>query len=438
MDPDSYISSFFCQYSLHDPTIALLTVLFSSLFILFISVILSTAEVAFFSLRPKDISLLHEDESRKAAIVRKILMRFEHFLGMVIAAKYLACTALAFLFSFATFHFFGIYEYYLLAFPLVLFVLPPTLLLFEDIIPRNYALRNPLGFVYRWARIITFFEYLCRPLSSLLANYSPIVDKSLTRKKYDFSVDELSMALEQGTTDTHEEKDMLEGILRFYNKTASEIMTSRMDVEDLEIHLTFKEVLETILQSGYSRIPVYEKSQDNIKGILYIKDLLPFINKPANFRWQSLLRQAYFVPETKQIDDLLEEFRTNKIHMAIVVDEYGGTSGIVTMEDIIEEIVGEIEDEYDTDEEVLFKREADGSVVFEAKVLLEDFYRVIDEDPAVFNELTEDVETLGGLLLEIKGDFPEKDEVIEYKEYRFKILEMESRRILKVHFSVQS
>ena len=438
MDPDSYISSFFFLSALQNSTIVLLIILGFTLFLSLISVVLSTAEVAFFALSPKDISLLHDEESAKARIVRKILTRFEDFLGTTIALKYLANTALAFLLAFTSFLFLNASEFLLLAFFLVLFALPLALILFEDIIPRNYALKNPLGFIYKWARTIALFDTLCRPLSHLLMRFTPIVDKSLTRKKYDFSVDELSMALEQSSTDVHEEKELLEGILKFYNKTASEIMTSRMDVEILEYHRSFKEVLDTILQSGYSRIPVYERTQDNIKGILYIKDLLPYINKPANFRWQSLLRQAYIVPETKQIDDLLEEFRTKKIHMAIVVDEYGGTSGIVTMEDILEEIVGEIADEYDTDEETLFKQEADGSIIFESKVLLEDFYHIIDVDASVFKDLTEDVETLGGLLLEIKGDFPEKGEVIEFKEYRFKVLEMDNRRILKVHFSIQS
>ena len=188
------------------------------------------------------------------------------------------------------------------------------------------------------------------------------------------------------------------------------------------------------MQTGYSRVPVYAGTEDNIKGILYIKDLLPYIDKPDTFRWQSLLRPAYFVPETKKIDDLLEEFRTNKIHMAIVVDEFGGTSGIVTMEDILEEIVGEISDEYDEDEKQ-YIRLSDGSLIFEAKILLTDFFRVIDVEPTEFGKLTEEVETLAGLLLEIKGEFPRRREVITYGKYRFQVLEVDNRRILKVKFN---
>lgn len=227
---------------------------------------------------------------------------------------------------------------------------------------------------------------------------------------------------------------MLAEILKFYNKTANEVMTPRLDLEDLDIKTTFRKVLEFVVQTGYSRVPVYAGTEDNIKGILYIKDLLPYIDKPDTFRWQSLLRPAYFVPETKKIDDLLEEFRTNKIHMAIVVDEFGGTSGIVTMEDILEEIVGEISDEYDEDEKQ-YIRLSDGSLIFEAKILLTDFFRVIDVEPTEFGKLTEEVETLAGLLLEIKGEFPRRREVITYGKYRFQVLEVDNRRILKVKFN---
>ncbi|MCD7938531.1 MAG: CBS domain-containing protein, partial [Tannerellaceae bacterium] len=205
-------------------------------------------------------------------------------------------------------------------------------------------------------------------------------------------------------------------------------------VEDIDIKENFRKVIDFIIESGYSRIPVYSGTEDHIKGILYIKDLLPFIDKPDTFRWQSLIRPAYFVPETKKIDDLLEEFRTNKIHMAIVVDEFGGTSGIVTMEDILEEIVGEISDEYDDDEQQ-FIRLADGSLIFEAKIPLTDFFRVVDVEEEEFDDLTDEVDTLAGLLLEIKGDFPKRREIIDYKDFRFQILEVDNRRIQKVKFN---
>ena len=228
----------------------------------------------------------------------------------------------------------------------------------------------------------------------------------------------------------------MEGIIRFGGETAKEVMTPRLDVVDLDIRTPFKDVLKCIIENAYSRIPVYAESRDNIKGILYIKDLLPHLNKGDNFRWQSLIRPAYFVPETKMIDDLLRDFQANKIHIAIVVDEFGGTSGIVTMEDIIEEIVGEIHDEYD-DEERTYVVLNDHTWVFEAKTLLTDFYKVTKIDETEFEEVSGEADTLAGLLLELKGEFPALHERVSYKNYEFEVLEMDSRRILKVKVTIK-
>ena len=232
-----------------------------------------------------------------------------------------------------------------------------------------------------------------------------------------------------------EENNILEGIIRFGGETAKEVMTSRLDVVDLDIHTSFKEVLNCIVENVYSRIPVYADTKDNIKGILYIKDLLPHLNKGDNFRWQSLIRPAYFVPETKMIDDLLRDFQTNKIHIAIVVDEFGGTSGIVTMEDIIEEIVGEIRDEYD-EEEYNYSMLNEHTWVFEGKTLLTDFYKITKIDEETFDEVAGDADTLAGLLLELKGEFPVLHEKVAYGHYEFEILEMDNRRILKLKFII--
>ena len=247
------------------------------------------------------------------------------------------------------------------------------------------------------------------------------------------------LGIDSGSTSVNvlllnDEKDILEGIVRFSNIAAIDIIRPRINIIALDIEDSFEVVKNVVIEHGYSRLPVYRENLDTIEGILYVKDLLAHLKEPQNFAWQSLIRPAYFVPETKKIDDLLEEFRTSKIHMAIVVDEFGGTSGIVTMEDILEEIVGEISDEYDEDEKQ-FIRLADGSLIFEAKILLTDFFRVIDADPTEFGKLTEEVETLAGLLLEIKGDFPRRREIIEYDDYRFQVLEIDNRRILKVKFN---
>ena len=224
---------------------------------------------------------------------------------------------------------------------------------------------------------------------------------------------------------------MLQGIIRFGGEMAREIMTPRIDIVDLDMKAPFPEVLDCIVQNNYSRIPVYQGTQDNIKGVLYIKDLLPHLGKPANFRWQSLIRPPYFVPETKMIDSLLRDFQANKVHMAIVVDEFGGTSGLVTMEDIIEEIVGEISDEYDDDERT-YTRLNQNTYIFEAKTLLTDFCRIMQIEDDFFEDVEGDADTLAGLLLEIKGEFPQRDEKITYRHFVFQVVEMDQRRIVKI------
>ena len=237
--------------------------------------------------------------------------------------------------------------------------------------------------------------------------------------------------------DIADESQMLQGIIRFGGEMAREVMTSRMDMVDLDIKMPYPEVLKCIIENNYSRIPVYQGTEDNIKGVLYIKDLLPHLNKPANFRWQSLIRPPYFVPETKMIDDLLRDFQANKVHIAIVVDEFGGTSGIVTMEDIIEEIVGEINDEYD-DEEKPYQRLNQNTYIFEAKTLLTDFLKIMKLDDDYFEQVEGDADTLAGLLLEIKGDFPELHEKITYRKFTFDVLELDERRIVKIKVIVKN
>ena len=237
------------------------------------------------------------------------------------------------------------------------------------------------------------------------------------------------------TTELPEKWEMIQGIIGLFKKSAVEIMTPRVDVAGLSIKTPFKDVVEFVIKVGYSRIPVYSENQDDIRGILYTKDLLLYINEDSGFHWQSLIRPAFFVPENKKIDDLLEDFRKDKIHMAVVVDEFGGTSGIVTLEDILEEIVGEIDDEYD-DENIKYTRLADGSFIFDAKILLIDFFRVTQLDAAGFGKLAEEADTLAGLILEIKGDFPKEKELVQYKNYSFRILDMDKIRILKVKFTI--
>ena len=317
-------------------------------------------------------------------------------------------------------------------------VLTFLLLLFGEIMPKIYSAQKTLAFCRFAAPGITFCRSVFYPMASMLVRSTSFLNKHMVRKNHNISVDELSHALElTDKAELSEENNILEGIIRFGGETAKEVMTSRLDVVDLDIRTPFKDVVKCIVENVYSRIPIYADSRDNIKGVLYIKDLLPHLNKGDNFRWQSLIRPAYFVPETKMIDDLLRDFQANKIHIAIVVDEFGGTSGIVTMEDIIEEIVGEIHDEYD-DEERTYAVLNDHTWVFEAKTQLTDFYKITKIDEETFDEVAGDADTLAGLLLELKGEFPALHEKVTYGRYEFEVLEMDNRRILKVKFTVNA
>ena len=288
-----------------------------------------------------------------------------------------------------------------------------------------------------FAPAIAFLRRLFHPLSSILIHSGSLVGKMLQQENRVLSVDDLEQALE--LTDKEELKDeqnMLEGIVRFGDETAKEVMTSRQDIVDLDFRSMFPQVLQCIVENNYSRIPVYQGSIDQVRGILYIKDLLPHLGKPSSFRWQSLIRPPYFVPETKKIDDLLREFQENKVHIAIVVDEYGGTSGLVTLEDILEEIVGEINDEYDEEEKSYVRINAN-TYIFEGKTLLSDFYKILKLDDDIFADVEGDADTLAGLLLELKGDFPKLHERIEYGQFKFEIVEIDGHSISKIKLKIE-
>ena len=289
------------------------------------------------------------------------------------------------------------------------------MLFFGEILPKVYASQNALKLSTFIVDLIYLLRKVLSPFSKILVVSTKVLNKRMKRHSQEnLSMDEISEALELTTNVEEEEKDMLQGIVHFGNTLVEGAMTSRIDMEVLNIKTPFNKVLEKIVECGYSRIPVYSGSYDDIKGVLYIKDLIPYIGYASNFKWQSLIRPAYFVPETKKIDDLLSDFQKNKTHMAIVVDEFGGTSGLITMEDILEEIMGEIEDEYDEDES-LYTKVDDATYIFEAKILLNDFYRVTDISDAEFEDVAVDVDSLAGLILELKGEIPNKNEKITYK-----------------------
>jgi gliding motility-associated protein GldE len=321
---------------------------------------------------------------------------------------------------------------YWLQFIVITVMLTFLLLLFGEIMPKVYAGQHALAFCRFSASGITTLRKVFYPLSSILLRSGILAEKVVQKENHVLSVDDLEQALElTGENELKEEKNMLEGIVRFGDETAKEVMTSRQDVIDLDFRASFSDVLKCIVENNYSRIPVYQGSIDNIRGILYIKDLIPHLTKPSSFRWQSLIRPPYFVPETKKIDDLLRDFQENKVHIAIVVDEFGGTSGIITLEDILEEIVGEINDEYD-DEEKPYTRINSNTYVFEGKTLLSDFYKLLNLDDETFEDVEGDADSLAGLLLEIKGDFPELHEKIDYENFTFEVTELDGHRISKI------
>ena len=277
------------------------------------------------------------------------------------------------------------------------------------------------------------------PLSSLLVNSTNFIDRRLANRNQNFSMDELSQAIDIATDEdsTKEEKQILKGIVKFGDIEVKEIMKSRTDVTAVSVELDFRELLDLIMDSGYSRIPAFSESFDNITGILYIKDLLPYLGKGRDFRWQELLRPAFFVPENKKINDLLKEIQEKKIHMAVVVDEYGGTSGLVTLEDILEEIVGEISDEFDIEEEESFYEKIDkNNFIFEGKTSLNDLCKVLEIEPDSFDKVKGDSDSLAGLILELEGKIPDKMENIQFGRFVFKILEADHRRIKSVRVSI--
>lgn len=438
MDPDAFLcqlADVFNGISVHTPSVSAIIAIVLAGLLLLVSGFASASEIAFFSLSPADLSAIAEKKNPSDEKISRLLDDTERLLATILITNNFVNVTIIML---CNFFFMTVFEFHspVAEFLVLTVILTFLLLLFGEIMPKIYSAQKTLAFCRFAAPSITMFRSFFYPLASVLVHSTAFLNKHVTRKNHNISVDELSHALElTDKAELKEESNILEGIIRFGGETVKEVMTSRLDVVDLEIRTPFKDVLKCIVENVYSRIPVYAETRDNIKGVLYIKDLLPHLNKGDNFRWQSLIRPAYFVPETKMIDDLLRDFQANKIHIAIVVDEFGGTSGIVTMEDIIEEIVGEIRDEYD-DEERTYTILNDHTWVFEAKTQLTDFYKVTHIDDTAFDEVAGDADTVAGLLLELKGEFPALHEKVSYERYEFEVLEMDNRRILKVKFTV--
>lgn len=416
-------------------TAAQIVALIISLLALMLSAFVSGSEIAFFSIDPESLDDDFDSDDPLYSRIRRIISQPERLLATILIANNLVNVTIVVLINYALGPVFeGLPP--VASFLVQTVIITFLILLFGEILPKLMANSNNM----RWVRFsvggVSALLSVFHPLSSLLVRSSTIVNRVVTKKQHDVTADELEQALEITDVNATDDRQMLADILRFGDTTAAEVMTPRVDITDIDTNSTFAQVMDVVLESGYSRLPVYDQTQDNIKGILYSRDLLPYIGTADNtFDWHRLLRKPYFVPESRMIDDLLEDFRRQHIHMAIVIDEFGGTQGIVTLEDVLEEIVGDINDEYD-EEETTYRRLPDDTFIFEGKTILSDFFRVTGIDEDDYRDVTEDCETLAGMLLAIKGDFPKEKESLVYGRYRFLILDISGHRITSVRVKV--
>mgnify|MGYP002677524252 FL=1 len=417
----------------HAPTTGVIFAIVLAMILMGASAFASGSEIAFFSLSPADIAEVEAGKTSSDRSIQKLREDSERTLATILITNNFVNVTIIMLCNSIFGHLveFGEKAQWLQFLSLTVF-LTFLLLLFGEIMPKVYSRQDPLGFCRRCVSGICFCRKLFWPIENVLLKSGVLAEKVVQKENHVLSVDDLEQALKlTDKDDIKDEQSMLKGIIRFGDETAKEVMTSRQDIVGLDIKSNYTEVLNCVVENNYSRIPVYQENGDNIRGILYIKDLLPHLSKPSTFRWQSLMRPPYFVPETKKIDDLMSEFQENKIHIAIVVDEFGGTSGLVTLEDIVEEIVGEINDEYDEEDKSYTKLNYN-TYVFEGKTLLCDFCKILNIDDAEFADVEGDADSLAGLLLEIKGDFPSIHEKIDYKNYTFEVVEIKERRISRI------
>ena len=404
--------------------------------LLFLNAIISGSEVSFLTIQKKFSEEMDESNERKKVRITQLLEKPDQLQASISIVYHSINIMIALLAIYLLNRFFfsnaadGL-EGFLLPIAIIVCVIA----FFVDILPKMYASMRPIRFSENYAPLIRFVCFLVNPVAKLLVNISPTFSRSIVQQRNEITVEDLSKALDLTTSDMQLEHgtDMLQGIIRFKDKKVSDIFISRAHMVAIDNQMPFLKMIDFIVDAGFSRIPVFEDNHDKIKGILYIKDLLPHLEKDDSFQWQNLIRPAYFVPASKQIDDLLEEFRDNKNHIAIVVDEYGGTSGLITMEDILEEIVGDISDEYD--EELSHHTMAnDGSYIFEGKTPLADFIKITGVSKMDFEKIMESADTLAGLMLEVKGDFPKRKENVLFGKYVFQAKEISKRRILEVRY----
>lgn len=406
--------------------------------LLVFSALISGSEVAYFSLSPAEKHKISRTSSKKSSYIQKNLEFPEQLLATILVANNFVNVGIVILSSFTVDSIVDFTNEPILGFIIQVVIISFVILLFGEIIPKVYSTHHAMKFARFIAIPLHYTIKVLKPVNSILIFSTSFLNSRIHAYNSHISVDELSQALElTSKTELKDDTEILKGIVKFGNKSVAEIMRSRVDVVSVDIDTSYSKIMTLITETGFSRIPVFSDSFDNIKGILYIKDLLPHVLKGASFRWQSIIRPPFYVPETKKIDDLLEEFQKNKVHMAIVVDEYGGTSGIVTLEDVLEEIVGEITDEFD-EEEKFYTKISENKYLFDGKTMLNDFYKVIELEDTVFDDVKGEADTLAGLILELKGEIPVKNDTITYKNYVFTIEAVDNRRIKQIKVEIKN
>ena len=432
MDPDplSLITSLFAI------NVSLVTGFIALFVLLFCSALISGSEVALFSLSQLDIDEEIE-ESKAMEIVSKLLQKPQKLLATILVANNFINIGVVILFAYLGEQVFSSITNLTLKFIVEVVIVTFLILLFGEILPKVYASRNNIAFSKFMAYPLKTLDILFTPISGPMQAFTKSLNKHLGRKKSNLSVDQLSQALELTSEEdtTKEEHKILQGIVSFGNTDTKQVMRPRIDIFALESTMKYNEIMPEIIKNGYSRIPVYKDNVDTVIGILYVKDLLPHLNR-KQFDWTSLLREPFFVPENKKLDDLMQEFQEKKVHLAVVVDEYGGTSGIVSLEDVIEEIVGDISDEFD-DDDLIYSKLDDNNYVFDGKTTLKDFYRVIKlEDESIFEEEKGEAETIAGFVLEISRSFPKLDSKINFENYTFTIESLDQKRIKQIKVTI--
>ena len=428
------------QFFIGFPIEALIS-LFVLLILILFSGLVSGSETAFFSLQPADIETLRSSNHKKDKLVLQLRNHPKKLLATILISNNFINVAIVIVSTYITTLAFNLQSFPVLAFMLQVILITSIILIFGEIIPKILANKEPVMISNLMVQPLNFLIRFFKPLSVVLIRSTSLIDKRVGVKGHNITMSELSDAIEITVDDSvpEDEKMILKGIASFVDLEASEIMQSRVNVTAVDMAEPFSKVMEIVTNSGYSRIPVYEETFDNVKGILYIKDLLPFLDVTDKKDWHRLLRPPIFVPENKRVNDLLQEFREKKIHLAIVVDEYGGTSGIITLEDILEEIVGEISDEFDIENtNFSYKKFSARRYIFEARTTLIDFCKILDIDDEIFDEVRGESDSLGGLILELEGKIPEKGDVVTYERFTFTIMDVTARMIKEVEVKVNN